>query len=1394
MGCNIEIQYIVDGEEKVGGIIPTNLNSYDEVNAVSLSEAISGLDIDSLNTLLSTLSDLNLLSTKVVYSNGEPLIGNATINDIRSLVSYVPNKSLQEDFLLLINKLIDMNAINPSQPNILLLDEDIESLNIDGNVDVRGTLLNNEFIILKTNGTFNEATLRDLYHELLHLYYSKINKSDPNFERINEIAYNIYTTAKQNQDKDPYIKEFVNKVSKGSSYDLNEFIAYLVSEPKYRDVLNINNSDLFNEFIGRLFSMDINPFIQGSNQELEIINPLNNRYPLVGTKYYNHSTHKEEIWDGNVSKINKNYFFYFSRENNRWEYDNVPFVGKNDSYYIELEIPKSKNVSYQQISEIIWKNYESTVLDSEGNPKKDLYNLNYSEPVKLTTEAQLYSLVPGDLLLIPNFSRDKNIIYGKFDDDYFSYAKYHPIQSVWKNRNGETFITLVNKYGSNVGHFTISYTDLVKLSLEKNKQIVFRKLYGALKDPNLPEDLIKNIRDTYERNIESEDYNNQPLIKSIGFDRKGLSFKYYTVGKSGFKLDVSNGTNATITQELRQNDIIKLRSWNKEDENSEWDSFTYYAPVVRTIGTIVEVALKNKDGKYFTKKIPFRNIETVIFTKENHPDLDNIYNQFINDYDTYSLNTKDKSKYQSIWFNLNILKSDQQPYRKLEGDFSDNLDRESVIKYRRDKVRSLRIGDSVSIEWDLKRTDGSPVISKHIVVGISGDRIYFLNRTTNDSAPKIGFVDLKTEFPLSENSKGQRINIPSLSAIHYNNTSDLELVEDLNTKKENASKAFTRVDDKIVFDPNSNYIPLKDLYYIINIDSSNAEQETAKLQRGDIIRFKENDITFIGVVSNYDPITGTIIVPGSYRSGYLKGRSFRKIVSPQQLEYIGFAINPNYELGIIGHKEISEYNKKRLSRLYDLNHSTYGYSLEEILKKKSLLNKSQDWVIEQEAVYVIPKNITEREFKERYQDSKKKTLPHGRVTLLTPTILDMIKNRELIDLTSEYIKANNVKDTKIYGLKNIRTGIQVNDSTGFYYDPRIYQRSPEQVINIIEVNDVVKIKYNDKFTKYLRIKSITDKGINLESEIVGLNGEIYNNSWYINFNDIKSGKYLISELYYPINKTRQKELENLSITDEIPQIKKVEYFTDTYDKFDKKKILNRVIENINSTYNNIINVIDDAKIQELVDSENLNSTLADSFSRAGAFIWNGKIYVNINRADISSPLHELMHLIMGALRSKNYSLYSSLLDKVATLPEFNERFRNILTNRTLNDAKEEAFVEFIADSLSGVFSSEEFNINNLLSSTDFFGEYLKVLDSTLSLDLNTLPEKTSETLSRELSKMPIEKIITEFNSLLLSAGNKRFSLFNPENVSEAFKNRNITNIKSSLLNSKNPNTQLLEKC
>lgn len=244
----------------------------------------------------------------------------------------------------------------------------------------------------------------------------------------------------------------------------------------------------------------------------------------------------------------------------------------------------------------------------------------------------------------------------------------------------------------------------------------------------------------------------------------------------------------------------------------------------------------------------------------------------------------------------------------------------------------------------------------------------------------------------------------------------------------------------------------------------------------------------------------------------------------------------------------------------------------------------------------------------------------------------------------------------------------------------------------------------------------------------------------------------------------------------------------------KEKILNRVIENINLTYGNIINVIDISGIQELVDSKKLNSSLADSLTRAGAFILEGKIYVNTDRANISSPLHEMMHIIMGALRSSNYNLYSSLLDKIATLPGFNERFRNVLTNRTLSDAKEEAFVEFIADSLSGVFSSEDFDINNLLKSSDFFSNYLKVLDSSLELELQTLPDNISEVLSKKLSSMPIEKIVTEFNSLLVDAGNKKFSLFTGKNTSEAFKNRNITNIKTSLLNSKNPNTQLLEKC
>ena len=182
--------------------------------------------------------------------------------------------------------------------------------------------------------------------------------------------------------------------------------------------------------------------------------------------------------------------------------------------------------------------------------------------------------------------------------------------------------------------------------------------------------------------------------------------------------------------------------------------------------------------------------------------------------------------------------------------------------------------------------------------------------------------------------------------------------------------------------------------------------------------------------------------------------------------------------------------------------------------------------------------------------------------------------------------------------------------------------------------------------------------------------------------------------------------------------------------------------------------------------------------------------MNTDKASLSSPLHELMHIIMGVMKQTTPERYNLLIDKASELSGFTERYRKVMQNRVLSDAKEEAFVDAVAKSLQGIFSSDNFNINNLLQSNNFFNDYLNILSNGLDLNIAEVGNKSAEVLSKELSNMPLEKIVMEFNSLLAQSANPKYSLFNADNLNKAFLHRTINNIKSSLLNSGN----LIEKC
>lgn len=110
---------------------------------------------------------------------------------------------------------------------------------------------------------------------------------------------------------------------------------------------------------------------------------------------------------------------------------------------------------------------------------------------------------------------------------------------------------------------------------------------------------------------------------------------------------------------------------------------------------------------------------------------------------------------------------------------------------------------------------------------------------------------------------------------------------------------------------------------------------------------------------------------------------------------------------------------------------------------------------------------------------------------------------------------------------------------------------------------------------------------------------------------------------------------------------------------------------------------------------------------AKAFVYNGDIYINVDQASVDSPIHEMLHLLVGSMRFTNSESYSKLLETVQKLPEFNFLLKQF-PNRTINDVSEEILV----DQVSKLLTSKE-SILKDESLYDIFYEIRRNLDTLL---------------------------------------------------------------------------------
>ena len=139
-----------------------------------------------------------------------------------------------------------------------------------------------------------------------------------------------------------------------------------------------------------------------------------------------------------------------------------------------------------------------------------------------------------------------------------------------------------------------------------------------------------------------------------------------------------------------------------------------------------------------------------------------------------------------------------------------------------------------------------------------------------------------------------------------------------------------------------------------------------------------------------------------------------------------------------------------------------------------------------------------------------------------------------------------------------------------------------------------------------------------------------------------------------------------------------------------------------------------------------------------AFIYDGNIYINVDRATPDSKVHEMLHLLVGTLRFSNPELYTSLLAQVEVLPNINillDQHRD----KTRNDALEEVFVTELSKNLVGVKSA--------LDSMTKEERYEVQRNIKRTLDTLLLGDYSTKIISDDrLARMSIKEIAQEVNS------------------------------------------------
>lgn len=219
-------------------------------------------------------------------------------------------------------------------------------------------------------------------------------------------------------------------------------------------------------------------------------------------------------------------------------------------------------------------------------------------------------------------------------------------------------------------------------------------------------------------------------------------------------------------------------------------------------------------------------------------------------------------------------------------------------------------------------------------------------------------------------------------------------------------------------------------------------------------------------------------------------------------------------------------------------------------------------------------------------------------------------------------------------------------------------------------------------------------------------------------------------------------------------------------------VFNESLEKLANLYGIKFNTITDA---ELTTPEWQN--IFPDIQLANAFVYNGQIYINVDKSSVDAPLHELMHILIGSMRFTDPATYQKLVQSVENFPNYST-LSSKYQNRSRNDINEEIFVTEVSRYVMGLSSNISSFDKKLLNEINY--NIKRVLDSIL------MGQDSVKTITDDrLYMLSFKELAQAVNSSIMT--NQFHGAINQEG-SEL--HRKLNNIKSDLIK----RNQLEEYC